>query len=159
LRTAAPGLEGEWLAAVSRLPIEACESHFKFRCPKRWENLRATDDPKVRDCGAWGESVQFSETIAEARGQPRQGRCVALSLEVSRCPGDLTESGRRFTREELMALGGRRHPLGRITTIEIPAAQPQPPITEPEPERQTDPIPRQRLRRQRRRKRWTMDAD
>ena len=40
LRAAAGNLESDWLAVVSKLPIEKCAALFEFRCPKRWENLR-----------------------------------------------------------------------------------------------------------------------
>jgi uncharacterized protein (TIGR02996 family) len=167
LRAAAPALEGEWLAAVSRLPIEACALVFEFRCPRRWENLRATDHPKVRACDACGKSVHFSETIAEARDHARRGRCVALTLGVSRVPGDLflpvdsTVPGRRFTPEEIRALGHGRQlcVVGRLSTEETHVIQTSLPDAESEPEPQPDEPPRRRLRRERRRKRWTLDAD
>src|SRR5262245_32529246 len=40
-------LDSGWLAVVTRVPIEEC---FEFSCPKRWEALKATDDPAVRHC-------------------------------------------------------------------------------------------------------------
>jgi hypothetical protein len=35
LQEAGVDLETDWLAAVSRVPIENCGLRFRFRCPKR----------------------------------------------------------------------------------------------------------------------------
>src|SRR4051812_37732627 len=39
LREAGPHVDPDWLAAVSRVPIENCGVAFHFRCPKQWEQL------------------------------------------------------------------------------------------------------------------------
>jgi uncharacterized protein (TIGR02996 family) len=107
LRAAASDVEAAWMAAVSRLRIEACTDLFRFRCPKQWENLRGTADPRIRACDACRKSVHFSDTIAEAQDHARAGRCVALSLAIPRHPDDLAMStpGRRFTSDLIQMLG------------------------------------------------------
>ncbi|MBO0696789.1 MAG: TIGR02996 domain-containing protein [Zavarzinella sp.] len=111
LRAAGPGLEAQWLAVVSKVPIEACSSLFAFRCPKRWEALHATDDPKVRHCDTCNKLVHFSSNIADARWHASRGECVALSVIVQRAPGDLGNPS-RFEPGEMMVLGGL-HPVTR----------------------------------------------
>ncbi|MBY0457213.1 MAG: hypothetical protein K2V38_07740, partial [Gemmataceae bacterium] len=62
---------------------------FKFQCPKRWENLKATRDPAVRYCDACDKAVHFCHTLPEAQSRARAGECVAVRLDVLRYPDDL----------------------------------------------------------------------
>src|SRR5689334_19593556 len=50
LRAAEAGVDPAWLATISRVPIESCGVAFRFRCPKRWEDLRKTAESGVRFC-------------------------------------------------------------------------------------------------------------
>jgi uncharacterized protein (TIGR02996 family) len=56
---------------------------FAFRCPKRWEGLRPTDDPAVRHCDACRKQVYFCATAAEAEGRAVRGECVAISARLA----------------------------------------------------------------------------
>jgi uncharacterized protein (TIGR02996 family) len=156
IRPLAPNLDPKWLSVVSKLPIEACNFQFTFRCPKRWENLRPTTDPNVRQCETCRKSVHFSASVAEARDHAQRGECVALSLAVPRTPGDLDNRGRRFTSDEIRALG-QPVVLGRIRTEEIREA----PVPVPVPDQPPDPRPRRsrspKVRGKPRQKQWTLD--
>jgi uncharacterized protein (TIGR02996 family) len=89
LRDLAAGLDGDWLARVSQPPVENCPPRFKFRCPRRWDLLEATDDVRVRYCDACRKNVCYCETMAKARRHAILGRCVAIDCRVPRTPGDL----------------------------------------------------------------------
>ena len=160
LRFAARNLDPDWLTVVSKLPIEKCAVRFEFRCPKRWENLRATDDPNVRDCVACGKPVYHSNTIAEAKEHARRGDCVALSLLVKRSPGDLDRSVLQFAQEDLVMLGRLRT---RETEVVVPpvieAVQQPAPSQHAPPDHRSDRIRSRRPRRERRRNRLTSDED
>jgi len=162
LRALAPAFEGEWLAAVSRLPLEACRFLFERPCPRRWENLRATADPGVRACDACEQFVHYCSTMDEARRHAQRGECVALSLGVRRSPRDLDSDThcRRFSREEVSALG-RLVTIGRLRTEVVP--EPFTPSSEVPPVQELDDrAPHTRRRRRRRvprRKRWTVDDE
>ncbi|MBA2539550.1 MAG: TIGR02996 domain-containing protein [Deltaproteobacteria bacterium] len=85
LRLASTTLDREWMAIVSRAPIERCEAPtFRFRCPKSWEALTSTDDPTVRFCGACRSNVYFCSTLPEVREHAEALRCVAFSARLSR---------------------------------------------------------------------------
>ena len=144
LREKAAGLDLEWLAVVSKLQLEACVSLFEFQCPRRWENLSATDDVTVRWCAVCQSSVHFCAAIDEARDHARRGRCVAVNLTVVRAPGDLNGPGRRFTPEEIRTLG--RVVVGRIAQVE--------PAGTAEERRRPEPPSRRERRERRRRKRF-----
>jgi uncharacterized protein (TIGR02996 family) len=102
LHELAAGLDPDWLAVVSRLPVENCRGkrddararrpmpfRFDFLCDRRWEGLRSTDDPAVRHCDGCGEDVYYCDSITVARGHARQGHCVAIDLGVIRRDNDL----------------------------------------------------------------------
>jgi uncharacterized protein (TIGR02996 family) len=82
-------LDPDWIAIFDRPKIEVCESAFRFQCPKRWENLKGTDDPTVRHCEACEKKVHYCRTLPEAQSHARQGHCVAVQLGVLRYPDDL----------------------------------------------------------------------
>lgn len=105
LKVLAAGLEPDWLAVVSKLPVENCKGkrdegrsrsgslqlfRFDFLCDRRWEDMRPTDDATVRDCDGCGEGVHFCDSITVARQHARQGHCVAIDLGVIRRTGDLS---------------------------------------------------------------------
>jgi uncharacterized protein (TIGR02996 family) len=78
-----------WAAVFDRPMIENCDEHFAFKCPLKWENLKLTDDHKVRHCDACNKSVYYCDTVVEARGYANEGQCVTVPLGVLRYPGDL----------------------------------------------------------------------
>ncbi len=69
LRAASAAIESGWLAAVSRAPIENCGVSFKFRCPKKWEEIKPTQDESVRYCDGCRQQVFFCSTIELAQTQ------------------------------------------------------------------------------------------
>jgi uncharacterized protein (TIGR02996 family) len=102
LRQLAAGLDTDWLAVVSRLPIENCqrkwaravgrpsgEGLFRFLCDRRWENLQTTDDQAVRFCEGCRKKVHYCDTITEARRHAERGHCIAIDLGVIRRSEDL----------------------------------------------------------------------
>jgi hypothetical protein len=52
---------------MSRVPIENCGVAFRFRCPKRWEDLKPTPDESVRFCGVCRQQVFFCYDIEVAQ--------------------------------------------------------------------------------------------
>jgi uncharacterized protein (TIGR02996 family) len=86
-----PALDPDWVAIFDRPRIENCDELFAFRCPKKWENLTATDDPTERYCDGCHKTVRYCHDIETAREHARRGRCVALAIGVERHPDDLRE--------------------------------------------------------------------
>lgn len=84
LRHAARGLPHEWLAIVSRAPIEKCAPQFQFKCPRSWEALAGTDDAKVRHCGTCARNVYFCIDLETVRMRGRAGDCVAFCASLVR---------------------------------------------------------------------------
>jgi uncharacterized protein (TIGR02996 family) len=91
LRELRKRLDPDRVAIFDRPEIEGCDEAFKFKCPKQWTSLAATDDPKVRHCDKCNKQVHYCGTIAEARELAQEGSCVAVSLAVLRYPDDLDE--------------------------------------------------------------------
>jgi uncharacterized protein (TIGR02996 family) len=101
LQQLAATLDTDWLAVVSRLPIESCQGKqaraesgsrrltFNYRCDRRWEDLRATDDRAVRFCDACQRNVHYCDTILAARKHASASHCIAVDLGVIRRDGDL----------------------------------------------------------------------
>lgn len=59
-----------------------CESvSWKFKCPKKWEELSSTDDPRIRVCDSCSEQVYFCDDIEELSVRSREGVCVAFFQE------------------------------------------------------------------------------
>jgi uncharacterized protein (TIGR02996 family) len=86
-----PALDPDWVAIFDRPRIENCDRLFAFRCPKKWENLTATDDPAVRYCAGCHKTVHYCNDIYTARHHARGGECVAVALGVPRRRDDLRE--------------------------------------------------------------------
>lgn len=79
-------------ALDENLEAEIAESviEFRFKCPKRWENLIPTDEnEQIRFCNECQKSVHFCTDIYTAREHAQRGNCVALDLSVIRKPHDL----------------------------------------------------------------------
>jgi uncharacterized protein (TIGR02996 family) len=82
-------LPRRWVEFFDRPKIENCDTAFRFKCPKRWEDLKLTPDFAVRHCNACEKKVYFCRTLPEAQNHAREGHCVAVQLGVLRYPGDL----------------------------------------------------------------------
>jgi uncharacterized protein (TIGR02996 family) len=105
LQELAQSLPPAWLAVTSRLKVEACATArirqtanellakqnlcFNVVCDRRWEDLAATDDEKLRFCGECKKHVHYCDTIEEARSHAHAGECVAVNLGVIRHENDL----------------------------------------------------------------------
>jgi uncharacterized protein (TIGR02996 family) len=102
LQQLAAELDTDWLAVVSRLPIENCRGkrkelksrrphlvRFDFLCERRWEDLRPTSDQSVRFCEACQQKVYYCDTITAAREHAWAGQCIAVDIGVIRRDGDL----------------------------------------------------------------------
>lgn len=70
-------------------PLESAEPKFEFECPRQWENLRPTANPRVRCCDGCRENVFYCDTILVARAHARKGHCVAVDLGIIRKKDDL----------------------------------------------------------------------
>jgi uncharacterized protein (TIGR02996 family) len=99
LRSLWTTLDRDWLAQVSRSPVEGCQ--FRFRCPKKWEQLKVTEEPAVRMCDTCKREVLYCKSIPEARRFIQLGCCVAVDARVERREGDLPEE----EYSEVMTLG------------------------------------------------------
>jgi uncharacterized protein (TIGR02996 family) len=102
LQQLAAGLDTDWLAVVSRLPLENCQKkrreaephrdypiRFDYVCDRRWENLQTTADQAVRFCDSCRQNVHYCDTIMEARKHAQNGHCIAVDLGVIRREDDL----------------------------------------------------------------------
>jgi uncharacterized protein (TIGR02996 family) len=130
LQMLAAELDRKWLAVVSKLLIEVCESggstvgfgwkrkssNPTYLCPKKWEQLRPTDTVDVRFCTGCQSEVYFADTIATAHSHAASGRCVVVSLGVVRSRDDLVrwDAMGRFAPEVLDREEERRR-LGEVS--------------------------------------------
>ncbi len=62
--------------------VENCEELFRFRCPKLWEQLAATNDEAIRYCSVCEKNVFYCDSLVEAERLASQGRCIALQTSV-----------------------------------------------------------------------------
>lgn len=58
--------------------IRNCE--FRFRCPKTWDVLTHTDNPRVRHCKTCDRSVVYCRTPYELRDAIIKNECVAVEV-------------------------------------------------------------------------------
>lgn len=58
--------------------IENCHFEFTYRCPKRWDSLRVTDDKNIRFCTECQKPVTFCRTKEQLETLAAQGECVAF---------------------------------------------------------------------------------
>lgn len=98
LQALAADLDTDWLAVVSRIPVENCATkraaatatvEFRFVCDRDWSDMVPTEDETVRHCAHCREDVHYCGTIKEARDHARQGHCIAVDLGVIRRDHDL----------------------------------------------------------------------
>lgn len=92
LREAGQGVDPNWLATVSRVPVENCGVEFRFRCPKQWEQLQPTAEEDVRYCTQCRQQVFFCSSIDVAQTHAALGECVAVDPRLARKPRDLESS-------------------------------------------------------------------
>ena len=81
-------IDPDWLACFDRPRIEGCKQ-FVFVCPKKWEQLRTTEDVGVRYCEGCRRNVYYCDSVAVAQRHADAGECVAVSLTVLRKPDDV----------------------------------------------------------------------
>lgn len=56
-----------------------CE--MEFNCPKQWDELTPTENPKVRDCADCGKPVHFIDSQTKLNMAALHGHCVAFVSE------------------------------------------------------------------------------
>jgi hypothetical protein len=86
LRQLAAQIDPRWLAVISHPKLEDCGLQFQFQCPKRWDRLKPTGDPKTRFCDTCKKNVHYCETLREAATRAANGHCVALTITLTRHP-------------------------------------------------------------------------
>ena len=91
LRVLGMDLDVAWRAIVARPAIENCNFRFELRCPKQWDALTPTGNPKVRTCDSCARQVVYCGSLAEARQVAWAGGCVAVDINVDRKQDDLDE--------------------------------------------------------------------
>lgn len=60
--------------------IQNCGWNYKIQCPRFWQHLASTPDPKVRTCGVCLQSIYLSETDDQAAAHAQLGHCVAVDV-------------------------------------------------------------------------------
>jgi uncharacterized protein (TIGR02996 family) len=65
--------------------VEYCVE-FEYRCPRRWDALVPTQDPKVRHCPECREDVHYCRNSEEAHRLADVGCCVAIDSRQVRIP-------------------------------------------------------------------------
>ena len=56
---------------------------FAFECPRIWETLTPTTDPKVRHCADCQQRVYFEDSPAAVESRALAGQCVAIPAPVA----------------------------------------------------------------------------
>lgn len=72
-------IDWAWVARIDRVLIRGCEPTFEFECPKKWESLRATDDPSKRFCEICQKNVYYISNPSQTSRHLLKGACVAIS--------------------------------------------------------------------------------
>jgi hypothetical protein len=67
---------------MSRYSIEDCE--FKFKCPRTWEQLSATDDDDKRYCGSCERVVHRCDHPMLIELHAKADHCVAVLDRASK---------------------------------------------------------------------------
>ena len=75
--------------------IPNCE--FAFECPKRWQDLQATEDPHVRHCTSCERSVHLCQNQRQLEGHIAEGHCVAIRFGTDSERGLLIKVGQPDT--------------------------------------------------------------
>jgi hypothetical protein len=69
--------------------IHNCSWKWQFQCPRRWNSLRDTADPKVRSCDSCLENVYLCETEEEVLQRAAQGQCAAFQVPAPHVAGNI----------------------------------------------------------------------
>ena len=56
---------------------------FAFECPRIWETLTPTADPKVRHCADCQQRVYFEDSPAAVESRALAGQCVAIPASMA----------------------------------------------------------------------------
>ncbi|QEG31765.1 hypothetical protein GobsT_66090 [Gemmata obscuriglobus] len=91
LRQLAAGLNPDWLAVVSRPPVENCRGRLDQECPGAWSRL-VPSELNARTCGSCLKTVHYVRSLADAQPHVRARSPVVVSLGVVREPGDIPPS-------------------------------------------------------------------
>ena len=59
--------------------IRNCE--FRFKCPKDWDALLKTHDPKVRHCNECNRRVVYCKKASELQTAIINNNCVAVEIK------------------------------------------------------------------------------
>ena len=122
-----PQLDPNWVAVFDRPRIENCDATFAFKCPKKWEQLRGTDDPNVRHCETCDEEIHYCHSLAQARGHALNGHCVAVATGVDRFPGDLGRRGAGAAASATAGAVAGEMLMGRVRVERARRREPEPP--------------------------------
>jgi uncharacterized protein (TIGR02996 family) len=118
LRRLQKQLPQKWIVTLDVALIENCVGQFEFVCPKKWEQLRTTDEVHIRYCDQCHQNVYYSLTLAEATKHAVDGRCVALPTGNLRRDGDLETEVRKRLDERNGWANGELLTLGRINVAQ-----------------------------------------
>jgi hypothetical protein len=66
------------LYSLDATEIAGCPLKFTVRCPRKWLEMRPTDQPDIRHCDVCTQSVYLVKDEDEGREHARQGHCIAL---------------------------------------------------------------------------------
>ena len=64
--------------------IRNCDFEFKFKCPKKWELLEATDSEDIKLCNQCNQKVYFCSSDEDALFHANQGHCIAIERPTER---------------------------------------------------------------------------
>jgi hypothetical protein len=62
--------------------VKNCPLSFAFQCPRQWDKLQPTDDPRTRFCPQCQTNVHYCRSAEEARQCAATGACVALDVQL-----------------------------------------------------------------------------
>jgi len=103
LRDTVEGLPADWVATISRAPIDKCAVEFRFQCPRAWDALATTDLADVRHCSQCDRQVFFCSSLEDVRTRGRRGECVAFSPRLVR--SDALVEYEHVDDEDMIVLG------------------------------------------------------
>lgn len=65
-------------------PIRNCPIKLSFECPKTWESLTPTNDPRVKNCAQCSRLVHLCSSLAEVERRGAIGECISYDAPNSR---------------------------------------------------------------------------
>lgn len=96
-------IDPDWLAVVSRSPIEGCHSHLiqNRGCPQIWRALHKTDTPTIRVCETCKSPVHFCTKTSNAKWFYNQASAkIVVESSLKREVNDLQEQDFVFVSEQ-----------------------------------------------------------